>query len=661
MAVFVELTTSPLESNFQRTLDATQGASNVTRRAGRPWARRPLRGLEIKEDTYATLTVRTADNKSIPLLDSGAPDGYNSSGYSNFILQSVSEPRMEKHQIIETFGASYVFFFGEQPRFLDCQAVLVNSHDFNWEAEWWANYNTYLRGTKLVEMGARCYMAYDDSVVEGYMMMANATKTSDQPLLVQLQFKFFVTNCTNVTNVGDPNFPVRSSVSIPANISLTSKDAGRQIVSNLRDEALGAAQISALDSAGALAANNVRGGVPGTYRTISQLVREMPPSFAVSADWWPVLQSRGPGNLAGLQRLVVREGKPIRGLIASNVDEGAGYIKESTQFGYEPGEQSHPPSALKPTTRGILEAQDLFRQASEFLSCHGVNIDNPTTFASLGFKPNFSATTQGSSSATFRPSFGASVGFTASAGVGASAVAGGNSGFGRVYETRRGYAASLGRASAQVQASFRSDPLGAVFGRRSDKAEFGRARQKIVETGADYSYGYESDFASEPGFGRVGFGDSGGNGFGSGLSSGDPGYKDPSRFTFAGVAEESSAFERFLRTKQDRTALTGGPVAGRGALTGGASIRVDGSVSAFALVSVGGKLDVTGNARSSAQFMSDARAGRVNGVGVDGSLGARCASPGTATLGSLGTGVNFSASASAGVGISGSARVRFGT
>ena len=78
------------------------------------------------------------------------------------MLQNVQEAHMEKHQIVETFGESYIFFFGEAPRFIDVSAVIINSHDFNWEAEWWDNYNRFLRGTKSVEQGARTYLFYDE-------------------------------------------------------------------------------------------------------------------------------------------------------------------------------------------------------------------------------------------------------------------------------------------------------------------------------------------------------------------------------------------------------------------------------------------------------------------------------------------------------------------
>ena len=138
MAVFIELTTAPIEQQFKQVGKSLQGGTG-SNRAGRTTARRPTRGMEVKDDTYATLKVIKSDGKSVALVDSGSAGGANTEGYTNFLLQSVSESRMEKHQIIETFGASYVFFFGESPRFLDVNAQLLNSHDFNWEAEWWAN------------------------------------------------------------------------------------------------------------------------------------------------------------------------------------------------------------------------------------------------------------------------------------------------------------------------------------------------------------------------------------------------------------------------------------------------------------------------------------------------------------------------------------------
>jgi len=130
-----------------------------------------LRGIEIKDDTYAYITLRGVDNTVIDLLDSSSATG-RSTEYSNFILQSVVDRRVDRHQILETFGDSYLFMFGEAPRMLECNAILINSHDFNWKAEFMANYEQYLAGTKSLEKGCRTYLFYDDNIVEGYVLNA---------------------------------------------------------------------------------------------------------------------------------------------------------------------------------------------------------------------------------------------------------------------------------------------------------------------------------------------------------------------------------------------------------------------------------------------------------------------------------------------------------
>jgi len=159
IACFITLQTDAFAKTFNNEL---QSSAN-TLSAGVTRARRPLRGLEIKNDSYGAIKLVQSNGKELPLYDGGSKGG-TTTQYTNFILQSVREARMEKHQIVETFGESYIFFFGESPRFLDVTAVLVNSFDFNWEAEWWQNYDKYLRGSKSVEMGARTYLFYEDNV-----------------------------------------------------------------------------------------------------------------------------------------------------------------------------------------------------------------------------------------------------------------------------------------------------------------------------------------------------------------------------------------------------------------------------------------------------------------------------------------------------------------
>lgn len=208
MAIFIELTTDAFDSM------RGSGVGGDGLGTGLESVRRPLRGLEIKDDTYAYIKVIQADGTPLRMMDSSNWSGQSSLN-SNFILQSVQETRMERHQVLETFGDTYLFMFGESPRFLQVQAVLLNSLDFNWEAEFEYNYDNFLRGTKCIEKGARCYLFYDDSVVEGYILNAVKQKNSSEPLSVQLSFQFFVTNCNNVSMLENgENFPIRKSATL---------------------------------------------------------------------------------------------------------------------------------------------------------------------------------------------------------------------------------------------------------------------------------------------------------------------------------------------------------------------------------------------------------------------------------------------------------------
>lgn len=189
-------------SGFQ----SASASSEVSKKADRT-VRRPTRGINIKEDTYATLRVVTGTGEEIALADAGGKDGFRTfrttNVYSNFLLQGVVEQRAEKTQIIETFGEPYIFFFGERPRMVTFSGVLLNTFDFNWEAEWWYNYELYLRGTRCVENDARVFLSYDETLVSGYIVSTDSSKTSQDKNFVTFQFTMFLTGYSNFSDVGN--------------------------------------------------------------------------------------------------------------------------------------------------------------------------------------------------------------------------------------------------------------------------------------------------------------------------------------------------------------------------------------------------------------------------------------------------------------------------
>lgn len=629
MPVYVELVTDAFEDVYKSQSAKGGAAGDGTRRvtqAGRAIVRRPTRGIELKSDTYAYLKIIQSNGKELPFMDSSSSTGSTSSGYANFILQAVNEDRMEKHQIVETFGDSYVFFFGESPRFLDCQALLISSQDFTWDAEWWYNYEHYLRGTKLVEMGARAYMFWDDNVVEGYMLSTNAQRVADNQHMLSMSFRFFVTRYQNVNLSNVEQFPVRASLRVPDGVDLTGSDAFDRMQKYYR----GGAPAGDVSTQSNLASTLAKGGVgtgtlastspsatqvgPGTFTfgkgnggtstaaslgigvsnssttqgsigsasSLSQAVRTLPPSMVVDPAVWSALTGTVGTVDIETQTMSTSTGSRgnLRGLIADNVDEyvnGADGYSEANALGTAQ-QSADPRYALN---SAVAAAQNMpngvASGALSILGLIGAAVNNPLSLVSLGLGPNFTqAYLAGVAAVTYATAGNGQAKSSASSFGGTS---GQSVSFSPVPTTVGGSTAFSGRSSASAgyyagsQVAYSGgytykDPLGAVYG-RATTAQTAKAS------------GYRSPYG-DAGYGAAGFGDLGGAQHGSASSaSGDPGYRDTSSV--------SSAAE--LRpTPYDGTALTEGPTVGALMNPGGASTEVLGRSSAFSTVAFDGVL-----------------------------------------------------------------------
>lgn len=227
MSTFIEIQTDSYAENIKALKNSKRDFSGV---------RRPYRGIEIKEDTYSVIKVIRADGVEIPLVDSGGAklSGAGNStkagsgvaaqtktsglastyNYSNFIIQRIDESRQEKSQVLETFGDTFIFFFGERPRILNISGLLMNTLDFNWRTEFWYNYEHTLRGTKLVEQNARMYLYWDDIIVEGYMLQAQARDDSEMPYHIPFSFSMFVTSHMYLGAIGDDAYPITHAVNL---------------------------------------------------------------------------------------------------------------------------------------------------------------------------------------------------------------------------------------------------------------------------------------------------------------------------------------------------------------------------------------------------------------------------------------------------------------
>lgn len=89
--------------------------------------------------------------------------------FTKFFLESVSVPRQERVQVIETFGEWYAFFYGEAPSVYTFNGVLLNAANVNWLNEMDSYYDSFLRGTRTVLQQATVHMMFNYQKIEGFV------------------------------------------------------------------------------------------------------------------------------------------------------------------------------------------------------------------------------------------------------------------------------------------------------------------------------------------------------------------------------------------------------------------------------------------------------------------------------------------------------------
>ncbi|MAP21188.1 MAG: hypothetical protein CL582_09655 [Alteromonadaceae bacterium] len=144
-------------------------------------------------------SISDVTSKEPDPLDYG-DSGPNSAAWTDWLLQSVREQRVEKTQVVETFGDTYFYAFGERPRALEFTGLLMNTLDYNWRSIFWENWDRFFRATKLIEAGARMYIGWEDIIVEGYPINAAASETADSPNAMTFRFVFYITNYINTSS-----------------------------------------------------------------------------------------------------------------------------------------------------------------------------------------------------------------------------------------------------------------------------------------------------------------------------------------------------------------------------------------------------------------------------------------------------------------------------
>jgi len=172
--------------------------------------RRPFMGLIINKETHATLqVVGGAQNLNsaswFQLINSSSVRG-EASGTSNFIITTVRHARKEAVQLVQTFSKTFLYLFGDTPRYLNVQGVLLKSENFPWKTEWLRNYDERMRASQTVQATASVYLTVENIVYEGQMLGCDIVDQADSPNMCPVSFLMYLTNVI-YADVGPAHFP----------------------------------------------------------------------------------------------------------------------------------------------------------------------------------------------------------------------------------------------------------------------------------------------------------------------------------------------------------------------------------------------------------------------------------------------------------------------
>jgi len=111
---------------------------------------------------------------------------------NKFTLQAFSFNLQERSQILNTFGASSVSFFGDSARVYNFSGAAVDyrstrserEHEYFHGSSLIKMYNDVIRGTQLVKNNQIAYIVIGNHQVEGYPLSFNSTYSSNADKIV---------------------------------------------------------------------------------------------------------------------------------------------------------------------------------------------------------------------------------------------------------------------------------------------------------------------------------------------------------------------------------------------------------------------------------------------------------------------------------------------
>jgi len=134
--------------------------------------------------------------------------------FKAFSLQGIAETDSERYQLHETFEGEVLYLFGRRPRIWTMQGIVVNGRraldppedveetpqekgnrlakDMDYANRLLQSWEDYYRGSKSVELQARTFVSYEDSVQESTLLELTVVRNAQIPAAANVTITFVV-------------------------------------------------------------------------------------------------------------------------------------------------------------------------------------------------------------------------------------------------------------------------------------------------------------------------------------------------------------------------------------------------------------------------------------------------------------------------------------
>tara|TARA_Y100000592_G_scaffold99254_2_gene174611 strand:+ start:126 stop:1463 length:1338 start_codon:yes stop_codon:yes gene_type:complete len=200
--------TLPALNSIQVDLPYLDFAENKVAK-GQENVRRPLDGMRVRPDTYATFSVKVGTRYS-NIANTSSRSGVDIFT-ANMLIQSVNFQSNEKVQISQTFDQDRLFFFGSNLSTANVSAILIEDESFQWLHEFYQNYVVNFSGSSLADLGAELEFSFEDKTLVGYLTQFSFSRSQSDRHMAQVSFSITLTKTkfnrklTDKTDISAPS------------------------------------------------------------------------------------------------------------------------------------------------------------------------------------------------------------------------------------------------------------------------------------------------------------------------------------------------------------------------------------------------------------------------------------------------------------------------